>query len=217
MTDHWQTAALKPVLREAGRYKIPLSAIAKSALQDFVWPCPTEDGDFDDPNDVMISRAFERALSDPNADSELAAWLRHIRNSGTGSTIFIPRRAVTNPGVFHETLSAGDGPEIHKRAHESVARVGPIRRFEQRFLVCLAFSYLYDRGPSGRLPTQREVLDYINERPEKPNSEESMALSSLQAAGKFLQLKFGHATYNSAQQKRLDRETIIRAARASLE
>jgi hypothetical protein len=198
MTDHWQEAAWRPVLQAAERYKIPLSAIAMSALADFIWPCPTQDGDFDDPNDVMISRAFDHALSDPNASNELAAWLRHVRNSSPG-TVLIPRRAVSDPNVFPKTLASKDGPEVLKRAQESAARTGPTRRFEQRFLVCLAFSYLYQR--ENRLPTQREVLDYINERPGKPKSEKWMTLSSLQHIGKFLKLKFGHATYRKSPPK----------------
>jgi hypothetical protein len=210
MTDDWQERALRPILQEANAYKVPLSAIAISALQDFAWPCPTEDGDFDDPNDVMISRAFERALSDPNANNELAAWLRHVRNS-PGGTVFIPRRAVTGPDVFQKTLASEDGPEVHKRAHESAARTGPNRRFAQRFLVCLAFSYLYERDH--RLPTQREVLDYINERSGKPKSEKTLTLSSLQAAAKFSQLRFGHATYR--RQKAKDYATVTKAVEAS--
>jgi len=97
------------------------------------------------------------------------------------------------------------------RADKDAWRYGPTTRNRKRFLVCLVFSYLYERDR--KLPTQRETLDYINEN--GPN-EKALVLSSLQTEAKYLGLKFGHATYSTAQQKRLDRETLLKAARASL-
>jgi hypothetical protein len=219
LEDHLkQIAAWKLVLGEnAERFVIgdrimgvPCSALALEALTDFIYPdCPVGDNDYTDANHVMIMRAFERALINPKVNKSLAAVLRLMRAE--------PKWAAAERGkklANLEPLQNKASVEQLGKAAKDVIRPGPTRRFKQRFLVCLAFSYLYER--KNRLPTQREVLDYINERPGKRKSEKWMTLSSLQHIGKFLRLKFGHATYRKARQRRRDWETVTKALKASL-
>ena len=186
---------------------VPCSALALEALTDFIYPdCPVGDNDYTDANRVMIMRAFERALVNPKVNKSLAAMLRLMRAE--------PKWAAAERGkklANLEPLQNKASVEQFGKAAKDAIRPGPTKRNRKRFLVCLVFSYLYERN--GRLPTQRETL-YINE--ERTNRDPLLALSSLQTAAKYLGLKFGHATYNTASQKRLDRETLVKAARASL-
>jgi hypothetical protein len=187
---------------------VPCSALALEALTDFIYPdCPVGHNDYTDANHVMIMRAFERALIKPKINKSLAAVLRLMRAE--------PKWAAAERGkklANLEPLQNKASVEQFGKAAKDAIRPGPTKRNRKRFLVCLVFSYLYERN--GRLPIQRETLDYINE--ERTNRDPLLALSSLQTAAKYLGLKFGHATYNTASQKRLDRETLVKAARASL-
>lgn len=188
---------------------VPCSALALEALTDFIYPdCSVGDNDYTDANHVMIMRAFERALINPKVNKSLAAVLRLMRAE--------PKWAAAERGkklANLEPLQNKASIEQLEMAAKDAIRPGPTKRNRKRFVACLTFSYLYERD--GRLPTQRETLDYINE--ERTNMDPLLKLSSLQTEAKYLGLKFGHATYNTASQKRLDEETIVKAARARLE
>jgi hypothetical protein len=98
-----------------------------------------------------------------------------------------------------EPLQNSASVEQLGKAAKDAIRFGPTKRNRKQFLVCLAFSYLYERDR--RPPTQRETLDYINEN----SDEKPLALSSLQTEAKYLGIKFADATY-SRSQKRLDKK-----------
>jgi hypothetical protein len=211
-----QVAAWKSVLGEnAERFVVgdrimgvPCSALALEALTDFVYPdCPVGDNDYTDANHVMIMRAFERALVNPKVNKPLAAVLRLMRAE--------PKWAAAERGkklANLEPLQNKASIEQLEMAAKDAMRPGPKKRNRKRFVVCLTFSYLYERD--GRLPTQRETLDYINE--ERTNRDPPLKLSSLQTEAKYLGLKFGHATYRKARQRRRDWQTVTKALKASL-
>jgi hypothetical protein len=214
LEDHLkQVAAWKSVLGEnAERFVVgdrimgvPCSALALEALNDFIHPgWPVGDNDYTDANHVMIIRAFERALINPKVNKSLAAVQRLMRVE--------PKWAAAEWGKKLANLAPLQNKasiEQLTMAAKDAIRPGPIKRNRKRFVVCLTFSYLYERD--GRLPTQRETLDYINE---ESTNRDPLALSSLQTAAKYLGLKFGHATY-SRSQKRLD-ENLANAVKALL-
>lgn len=197
-----QVAAWKSVLGENARFVVggrimgvPCSALALEAVNDFIHPgWPVGDADYADPNDVMVTRAFARALANPKVNESVASILRLIRVEPNWVADEWGKRLA---GILQNLPS----DELY-RADKDARRCGPTERNRKRFAVCLVFSYLYERD--GRLPTQGETLDYINE--ENTNSY-PLGLSSLQTAARYLGLKFGHATYNTAGQKRLNEET----------
>jgi hypothetical protein len=205
-----QVAVWKSVLGEnAERFVIgdrimgvPCSALALEALTDFIYPdCPVGDNDYTDANDVMIMRAFERALINPKVNKSLAAVLRLMRAEPKWAAAEWAKK-LSNLEPLQNKASV----EQLVTAAKDAIRPCPTKRNRKRFVVCLAFSYLYERD--GRLPTQRETLDYINEN----SNEKSLALSSLQTEASYLGLRFGRATY-SRSQKRLD-EKLANAVKA---
>jgi hypothetical protein len=207
-----QVAAWKSVLGEnAERFVVgdrimgvPCSALALEGVNDFIHPgWPVGDVDYADPNDVMVMRAFGRALANPKVNESVASILRLIRVE--------PNWVADEWGKrLARILQNLPSDELY-RADKDAWRYGPTTRNRKRFLVCLVFSYLYERDR--KLPTQRETLDYINEN--GPN-EKSLVLSSLQTEAKYLGLKFGHATYRKARQRRRDWQTVTKALKASL-
>jgi hypothetical protein len=83
-----QVAAWKSVLGENAErcvvgdriMGVPCSALAIEAVNDFIHPgWPVGDADYADPNDVMVMRAFGRALANPKVNESVASILRLIR------------------------------------------------------------------------------------------------------------------------------------------
>jgi hypothetical protein len=85
LEDHLkQVAAWKSVLGEnAERFVVgdvkmgvPCSALALEAFNDFIHPgWPVGDADYDDPNDVMVMRAFGRPLANPKVNESVSSIL----------------------------------------------------------------------------------------------------------------------------------------------
>jgi hypothetical protein len=163
---------------------------------------------------VMIMRAFDRAFDGTKAGDQLVFLLRKIRGALHVDTnekgLVWDRRTQELPKECEFYLSKlterslkailSANTEFFCQlavALEHAARPQP--KYEKRFMVCQAFSVLYESAK--RLPTAEEVWEYINRL---ALNDATIALSSVRFIGKELGLKFGHATW-----KRRDHAEIV--------
>jgi hypothetical protein len=152
---------------------------------------------------VMMMRAFDRALDGAKTGEQLVLLLRKIRGALHVETnekgLVWDRRTQDFPKECEFYLSKltelslkailSADTEFFRQlavALEHAARPQP--KYERRFMVCQAFSALYESNK--KLPTAEAVQDCINESDEKP-----IGLSSVRFIGKKLGLRFGHATW----------------------
>ena len=168
---------------------------------------------------VMMMGAFDRALDGAKAGDRLVLLLRKIRGALHVDTnekgLVWDRRTqeLTEECKFYLShltelmqqavlaVPSADTKFFRQLivALEHAARPRP--KYEKRFVVCQAFSALYESDK--RLPSAETVWDYIN-RLKLDGA--TIALSSVRFIGKELGLKFGHATW-----KRRDHAEIVTA------
>ena len=146
---------------------------------------------------VMMMRAFDRALDGAKAGDRLVFLLRRIRGALHVETnekgLIWDRRTQELPEeckfylnqlteLIQQAILSADTKFFRKLgvALEHAARHRP--EYEKRFMVCQAFSALYESDK--RLPSAEEVA-----------LDASIALSNVRFIGKKLGLKFGHATW----------------------
>jgi len=153
----------------------------------------------------MMMKAFDRALDGAKAHERLVFLLRRIRGALHVNTnekgLVWDRKTQQIPKECQFYLS-----KLTKQIQEAVLTADtkffcllvvalehatrPQPKYEKRFMVCQAFSMLYESAK--KLPTAEAVSDCINS---SALNDATIALSSVRFIGKELDLKFGHATW----------------------